>query len=89
MKDETVLPIKGWMINQLRLTGNELLVFAWICKYPKWRRFRTTALANDLGMKRGQAQYCLNKLSKDGNIKKRKALCDGKIVNEYKTEFVI
>jgi DNA-binding MarR family transcriptional regulator len=74
-KDEHYLTIYGWMTNQLKLSGNELLVYGLIYSFAKdgTTEFHGSAdyIASALNMSRRTVVSTLKSLTNKGQIKKR------------------
>ena len=74
MKDNNCLNIFGWMINQLKLTGNELLVYAVIYGFSQDGKSAFTGsgqyLADATGVSRRSIVTTLDKLVKKGFLEK-------------------
>ena len=76
-KDENYITIFGWMTNRLKLSGNELLVYALIFSFAKdgASEFHGSAgyIASALNMSRRTVVYTLKSLTDNGLIKKKTA----------------
>jgi len=74
-KDENYITIFGWMTNRLKLSGNELLVYALIFSFAKdgITEFHGSAeyIASALNMSRRTVVSTLKSLTNNGLIKKR------------------
>ena len=74
MKDKNYTVIQGWMVNRLKLSGNELIVYAIIYGFSQDGKSMFTGacqyLADSTGISRRSIMPILNKLVKRGFIKK-------------------
>lgn len=75
MKDEGFIPILGWMVNRLNLSGNELLCFALIYGFSQDGQsdFKGSQsyIAESLNVSRENTRKILLRLEEKGLIKKR------------------
>ena len=98
MKDENYIVIQGWMINKLKLSGNELAVYAIIYGFSQddSSKFRGSGqyIADSVGISRRAVSIILNNLTQKGFIKKYEykekgvKRCDYSAVNYNFTEIV-
>jgi len=74
MKDENYITILGWMINQLELSGNELVIYALIYGFSQDGKSKFKGaikyLSDSLGVSKQSAIELLKKLTKRRLIKK-------------------
>ena len=74
MKDNNYITIQGWMVNKLKLSGNELMVYAIIYGFSQDNESKFTGsgqyIANSAGISRRAVTLILNELTKKGYIKK-------------------
>ena len=74
MKDHNYITIQGWMVNRLKLSGNELLAYAIVWGFSQDGRssFRGSGqyLADALGVSRRSIVTILSKLVDKGHLKK-------------------
>ena len=67
MKNENFITIQGWMVNELKLTGNELTLYALIYGFSQdgESKFKGSAqyMADSLGISRRATLELLKKLS--------------------------
>jgi len=77
MKNENYITIQGWMINEIKLSGNELILYALIYGFSQdgKSRFKGSMqyLADSLGITKKSVLEVLKKLVKKNYIKKYKS----------------
>jgi predicted transcriptional regulator len=76
MKDTNYFTVQGWMVNRLKLSGNELMVYAMIYGFSQDNKSKFKGsyqyLANAIGVSKRSIVTILNKLTKKGLLKKYK-----------------
>lgn len=81
VKNESYITIQGWMVNDLKLTGNELLVYAVIYGFSQDGETKYTGsrqyLADWCGCSKPTIQAALNKLTERGLIIKDEIFSNG------------
>ena len=78
--------VLGWMVSKLKLTGNELIIYAIIfgtSQDEKWSRLSLDLLSRWTGCHSRTIQRCLSNLVKKGFIFKNSIFQSGTIYNEY------
>jgi hypothetical protein len=93
MKDANYVTVQGWMVNRLKLSGNELMVYAIIYGFSqdKKSKFKGSAqyVADTFGITRRAVIIILNRLAKKNYIKKFEyrengvKYCDYQVTDEY------
>jgi len=85
-------PIKGWMIHELNLTGNKLLIFALIHEESnrQFKRFPIILFAKVLKVSKPTVIKALKELTKEGAIQKKKEWnpFDNQAIVTYKSDWV-
>ena len=76
MKNENYITIQGWMVNELKLKGNELIVYALIYGFTQDGKNEFTGSLNYIKKAVGVSRSCIikiiNRLIKKKFIKKQK-----------------
>lgn len=89
MKKDNYITIQGWMITDLKLKSNKLLVYAIIYGFTQdgetWYNGSTTYLSKVLNLSRSGCIKILNELLDKGLIEKRKDEINGISFNRYKS----
>jgi len=74
MKDNNYIVIQGWMVNKLKLSGNDLMVYAIIYGFSQDKESKYEGsgkyIADSLGISRRAVTNILNDLVKAGYLKK-------------------
>lgn len=87
MKNEDFILVQGWMINELHLKGNELLVFAIIFGYSKdgehYFHGSLNYMADTIGSTKKTIISVLQSLEEQGLILKRESITGGVKFCEY------
>jgi len=87
MKNENYITIQGWMINELKLSGAELLIYALIYGFSQdgESKFKGSMqyMANWLGMTRQAILQALNKLLKKGYLNRHETRVKGKKLYDF------
>jgi len=88
MKDHNYITIQGWMVNRLKLSGNELLAYAAIWGFSQdgesFFRGSGQYLADALGISRRSIVTILDKLAEKGLVKKHAVVKNGARVFGYR-----
>ena len=88
MKKNTYVVIQSFMVDELALKGNELIVFAVIYGYTQdgdhWYYGTRGHLAEWCGASKGTVSNCLNSLLKKGLLEKREVQRPGAVENWYR-----
>ena len=81
MKDENHICIHGWMVNQLHLTGNDLICYALVFGFSQDEDSEFAGslryVSDSLGVSRDRARILLKNLSDNGLIIKREENING------------
>ena len=89
-KNENFYVIHGWMMNELNLKGNELLVYAVIYGFSQTEnQFFTGSLQYLMSATKASRQTiinCLNSMTKKGLISKREKNINGVKFCEYRAK---
>lgn len=87
MKDTDFIFIPGWAVNQLKLKGNELMIYSIIFSYSRdgiqWYQAPAEYLATCVGASVSTVKECLKKLTDKGNIIRREATYKGSVRRVY------
>lgn len=87
MKDNTYVVIQSFMLSDLHLKGNELIVYAVIFGYTQdgehWYYGTRGHLAEWCGATKGTVTNCLKSLVEKGYIRKREVQHPGYVENQY------
>lgn len=94
MKDGQYVVIQAFMVNDLQLKGNELIVYATIFGFTQdgehWFYGTKGYLAEWCGATKGTVGNCLKSLTKKGLLERREKIQQGQVRIEYRaTKFVI
>ena len=87
MKDTDFIYIPGWAVNQLKLKGNELMVYSIIFSYSRdgiqWYQAPAEYLASCVGASVSTVKDCLKKLTDKGLLQKRAEKYKGSVDRVY------
>jgi hypothetical protein len=91
MKDKNYIVIQGWMVNKLKLSGNELLIYAIIHGFSQDGKsnfeYSGKYLANSCGISRRAVSIILEKLLKNNFILKSDHIINNIKYCKYKVNF--
>lgn len=89
MKNENFIAIQGWMINELGLKGNDLIVYALIYGFCQdgETRYKGSAsyVASAIGVNKENARLILKRLCEKGLLKRYENIINGVTFCEYTT----
>lgn len=93
VKNENYISIQGWMVNELNLKGNELLVYAIIYGFSQEENQKFAGsiqyLANWIGSSKQTVFNCLKSLIEKGLIEKKETFINGVKFCEYQSKFLM
>ena len=88
MKDENFFTVKGWMVNRLKLKGNDLMVYAIIYGFSQngeFHKISTRYISEAIGgVDAKTARAAIESLEKKGLIQKDKEDVAGVTVNSFR-----
>lgn len=88
MKDNNFIVIQGWMCNELKLTGNELLVFALVYGFSQDGESEFSGsrsyISNTLNISKPTVDKALKSLCDKGYILKHQMIINDVQINRYK-----
>ena len=93
VKNENYISIQGWMVNELNLKGNELLVYAIIYGFSQEENQKFAGsiqyLANWIGSSKQTVFNCLKSLIEKELIEKKETFINGVKFCEYQSKFLM
>lgn len=93
VRNENYILIQGWMVNELNLKGNELLVYAIIYGFSQEENQKFAGsiqyLANWIGSSKQTVFNCLKSLIEKGLIEKKETFINGVKFCEYQSKFLM
>ncbi len=93
MKDENHICIHGWMVNQLHLTGNDLICYALIFGFSQDDESEFSGslkyVAESVGISKDRARILLKNLSESGLLIKRDEVINGVKFCKYSVNYDI
>lgn len=93
VRNENYISIQGWMVNELNLKGNELLVYAIIYGFSQEENQKFAGsiqyLANWIGSSKQTVFNCLKSLIEKGLIEKKETFINGVKFCEYQSKFLM